>query len=244
MDRRVSSGVRGLDEMLGGGFLSGSLNLVRGAPGVGKTSLALHFLIDGALRCRELGLLVSFEEFPRSLYRDAESLGLNLREAEEQGCLKVMFTSPEVLLASIEDEGSPINRMIVENDLRRLVIDSASHFGRLGDNLGELRGIHTSVTNGLRRGDVTTVLLAEEGRHDYHRVADGGLSFLVDGIILMRYVEVDSSMQRAVVVVKTRGSEHANSIMRYELGPGGMSVIEPFVGQEGLLSGISRRTLP
>ncbi|MCK4315446.1 MAG: hypothetical protein KAX24_06720, partial [Anaerolineae bacterium] len=71
-DKRVPTGIKGLDEMLDGGLLPGSMVLVRGAPGTGKTSLALQFLIHGAAKHNEPGLLISFEEFPSSLYRDAE----------------------------------------------------------------------------------------------------------------------------------------------------------------------------
>ena len=98
-EKRVTTGIKGLDEMLGGGFLPGSGVLVRGAPGIGKTSLALPFLIHGATKHNEPGLLITFEEFPSSFYRDAEALGWDLRGIEADGKLHLMFTSPEVFLS-------------------------------------------------------------------------------------------------------------------------------------------------
>jgi circadian clock protein KaiC len=242
-DKRVTTGVKGLDDMLSGGFLPGSMVLVRGAPGTGKTSLALQFLIHGAAKWGEPGLLMSFEEFPSSLHRDAEALGWNLRELEASGKLHLMFTSPEVFLASLESPDSRLNQLLLEANIRRLVLDSISHFNRLTSDMQALRHIYASVANGLRREGVTAMLLGEEGRGGYRRAFIGGLSFIVDNIILLRYVEIESAMQRAIVVLKMRGSDHAKEIRRYEIGPGGLTVLDVFEGREGLLSGMPYRAL-
>lgn len=241
MNERVSTGVKGLDEMLSGGFLPGSMVLVRGAPGTGKTSLALQYLIHGATKCGEPGLLISFEEFPSSLHRDAEGLGWNLKELVADGKLHLMFTSPEVFLAGLESPDSQLNQLILNGNIRRLVLDSVSHFDRLTGDVQKLRSIYTSVANGLRREGITAVLLGEKGRVDYRFVFRGGLSFIVDCIILMRYVEIESTMQRAIVVLKMRGSDHAKEIRRYEIGKGGLKVLDVFDGREGLLSGMPYR---
>lgn len=243
-NERVSTGVKGLDEMLRGGFLPGSMVLVRGAPGTGKTSLSLQFLIHGATKYNEPGLLITFEEFPHALYRDASELGWDLKGLEETGKLRVMFTSPEVFLASLRSPESPLNRLIMESNVKRLVLDSVSHFNRLTDDMHELRHIYASVANGLRREGITAMLLGEEGRAEYRRADKGGLSFVVDTIILLRYVEIESAMQRAMVVLKMRGSDHSKEICRYEIEEGGLTILEAFEGREGLLSGISHRALP
>ncbi len=243
-DKRVSTGIKGFDEMLNGGFLPGSMVLVRGAPGTGKTSLALQFLIHGAAKYNEPGLFISFEEFPNSLYRDAEGLGWDLRELEANGKLHLMFTSPEVFLASLESPDSSLNRLILDADIRRLVLDSVSHFDRLTDDMQELRDIYTSVANGLRREGVTAMLLGEEGTTEYQRAFKGGLSFIVDAIVLLRYVEIESAMQRAIVVLKMRGSNHAKEIRCYKIDAGGLTILDVFEGRQGLLSGIPYRALP
>ena len=243
-DKRISTGVKGLDEMLGGGFLPRSMVLVRGAPGTGKTSLALQFLIHGATKQNESGLLISFEEFPSSLYRDAETLGWDIGDLETSGKLHLMFTSPKVFLASLESPDSRLNRMILEENIQRLVLDSVSHFDRLTDDAHELRRMYTSVANGLRREGITGMLLGEEGRSMYRRAFKGGISFIVDAIIMMRYVEIESAMQRAIMVLKMRGSNHAKEIRRYEIKTGGLEVLDVFEGREGLLSGSPHRSLP
>ena len=88
------------------------------------------------------------------------------------------------------------------------------------------------------------MLLGEEGRSGYRRIARGGISFIVDAIVMLRYVEIESAMQRAIVVLKMRGSNHAKEIRRYEIGPGGIEVMDVFDGRGGLLSGASYRAMP
>ncbi|MFN2166760.1 MAG: RAD55 family ATPase, partial [Anaerolineae bacterium] len=108
---RVRLGVSGLDQMLDGGLLSGSIALLQGAPGTGKTTLGMQFLNEGVAR-EEAGLLVTFEQFPHTLYRDALTHGWNLREYEQEGLLRVVFTSPQVFLSSLQSPISPINSAI------------------------------------------------------------------------------------------------------------------------------------
>lgn len=243
-DKRVPSGIEGLDTMLSGGFLPSSTVLVRGAPGTGKTSLGLQFLISGATKYNEPGLFISFEEFSSSLYRDAESLGWNMEEVEAGGKLHLRFTSPEVFLAGLDPPDSRLNQLLLEANIKRLVLDSVSHFDCLTGDTQKLRRMYASVVNGLRREGITAMLLGEEKRTDYRWAFKGGLSFIVDTIILMRYVEIKSTMQRAILVLKMRGSNHAKEIRRYEIGRGGLVVSDVFEGREGLLSGSPRQALP
>jgi len=239
-DARLPTGVTGLDEMLRGGFLPNSVIQVRGAPGTGKTSLAIEFLLQG-VRQDETGLFITFEEFPHSLYRDAESLGFDLRSPEKEGKLRIIFTSPSVLLKSLQDPTSSIHTYLRETDVRRAVLDSATHFNRLTNERVELRRIYTSLVNSLRRERITTLLLTEEKRSEYRRTDRGGLAFLVDGIILLRYVEVESAIRRAIVILKMRGSDHDRAIRDYYIEKGGLVVGDIFERRGSILSGISRR---
>ena len=117
-EQRVATGIPGLDEMLSGGFVPGSAVLVRGAPGCGKTSLGLQYLVHGA-RNNQPGLLISFEEFPSSIHRDAESFGWNLTKMEEDGRLHLLFTSPQVLLDSLSSPNSSLSRLMLEGGIQR-----------------------------------------------------------------------------------------------------------------------------
>jgi circadian clock protein KaiC len=237
---RVETGIAGLDKMLSGGLLPGSANLVRGAPGTGKTLLGVQFLVHGAA-LHEPGLIISFEEFPQALQSDALSLGWDLRALQEQDLLHLYFTSPQVLLKSMESPTGPLSELFIEKGIRRVVLDSVTHFTRLTNDPQELRSIYHRLINALKREGTTSLLLAEEGRIDAQRTERGQLSFVVDSIILLRYVEIESAIQRAIAVMKMRGSDHVKEIRRYEIRRGGLVVTGVFEGREDLLTGISHR---
>ncbi len=239
---RLSLGSAELDKMIGGGLIKGSATLVSGAPGVGKTTLGLQFLISG-IQFGQTGLMVSFEEFPASLIRDAKQLGWDLNELEKAGQFGIIFTSPEIFLESLKaGEAGPIAEKIRTLNPDRIVIDSASHFQRLTDDVLELREIYNTLVNAMKRQDMTSLLLDEAlNVLQAQRGRMASLPFVVDTVLLLRYVEVDSSIQRAIAVMKMRGSTHQKEIRRFNIMQGGLQLGDPFTGREGILSGTTHR---
>ena len=242
MSKRVQTGVPGLDEMLHGGFLEGSAVLVQGAPGTGKTTLGLQFLHTGIVKEDEPGLLITFEEFPYSLLRDANAHQWDLRALEEANKLRIIFTSPNILLSNLQSPTSPLNRTIMNWGVRRIVLDSVSHFSRITRDRNQLRDIYTTLVNGLKREGITSILTSELSGTKLYAERDK-LSYVVDTILMMRYVEVNSAIQRALLILKMRGSAHDKGIHRYEIKPGGIEVTDRFEGLQGLLTGMPVRTL-
>ncbi len=241
MTNRVRTGVPGLDEMLSGGFLEGSTVLLLGAPGTGKTTLGLQFLYNGIVQDDQPGLFITFEEFPYALLRDAQGHKWDLRALEEANKLRIIFTSPQILLSNLQSPASPLNRTILEWDVRRIVLDSITHFTRMTSDPIRLREIYSMVVNGLRREGVTSILTSETHTGLLNLDQDK-LGYVVDTILMTRYVEVDSAMERAIMVLKMRGSEHASGIYRFEIQQGGVRVTHKFEGLQGLLTGMPRHT--
>jgi circadian clock protein KaiC len=240
MTKRVRTGVPGLDDMLCGGLLEGSAVLIQGAPGTGKTTLGLQFLYNGIVQEDEPGLLITFEEFPYSLLQEAMSHKWDLRALEEANKLRIIFTSPHILLSSLQSPSSPLNRTIMSWGVRRIVLDSISHFTRMTRDPVKLREIYTTIINGLKREEITSILTSETSttRLYPHR---NKLAYVVDAILMMRYVEVDSAIQRALLVLKMRGSAHEQGIYRYEIRQQGVVVTNKFEGLQGLLTGMPTR---
>jgi circadian clock protein KaiC len=241
-EARITTGIPGLDEMIGGGFIPNSAILLRGAPGTGKTTFGFQYLLEGT-RLGEPGLFISFEEFPQSLYRDADSMGWNLAGLEKEGKLQIIFTSPQVLLQSLGSPESRITQALHQTGIRRVVVDSLTHFTQVIRDPHELRQVYHQVINAFRREGATALYLGEEMRSDFTTREKGRLSFIADQIIMLRYLEIESAIERALVVLKMRSSAHDTAIYRYTIGPQGITIGKRFEGHAGLLSGLAERSM-
>lgn len=239
---RVKTGIPGLDEVLFGGYLRQSANLIEGAPGTGKTTFGMQFIYNGIAKYHEPGLILTFEEFPQQYYRDAEGFGWNFRELEAQGLLRVIMTSPEVSRHDLESVGGMIETMAREMGATRILVDSLSHFERLTSDPVELRALLYSFVNALKREGLTSILTRESsalfGQSDD---SDSDVAFLADSYSLLRYVEIESAICRALLVLKLRGSDHAKDIRQFAITEKGIEVRSRFEGHEGLMSGSPRR---
>jgi len=239
---RVTTGIPGLDEMLLGGFLPQTANLVEGAPGTGKTTLGMQFIHHGIAACGEPGLILTFEEFPQQYYDDAASFGWDFRQMEREGTLRVVMTSPEVSKADLEQVGGRIERLVQEIGVKRVLVDSISHFERLSETPSELRALVYGFVNALKREGLTAVLTRESmALLGEAEGADDTLTFLVDSYTLLRYVEIDSAVHKGLLVLKMRGSNHDKGIRQFDVTSRGIEVRAPFEGREGIMSGSPRR---
>ncbi len=240
--KRVKTGIPGLDDMLLGGFLPQTANLVEGAPGTGKTTLGMQFIYHGIVARGEPGLILTFEAFPQQYYRDAASFGWDFRQLEREDQLRVVMTSPEVGKAGLEEVGGRIERLIREINAKRILVDSLSHFERISDGPANLRHAAYGFINSLKREGLTAVLTRENaallGDPDG---ADDDLGFMVDAYVLLRYVEIESAVHKALLVLKMRGSDHDKGIRQFEITSRGLEVHAPFEGREGIMSGSPRR---
>ncbi|MBN1486438.1 MAG: ATPase [Anaerolineae bacterium] len=244
MNQRVNTGVPGLDKMLNGGLLPQTSNLVEGAPGCGKSTLGMQFIYEGTQK-GEPGIILTFEEFPQQYYRDAATYGWDFKKLEREGLLRVIMSSPEVSKADLERVNGTIEKMIDAIHAKRILVDSISQFERMSEDPVVLRNLIYSFLNSLKRKGLTTMLTRESsylwGESDTEEELDSGLSFVVDSYITLRYVEIDSTVNRAIIVMKIRGSAHDTRIFQFDIGAQGMEVGKPFEGQEGILSGAPTR---
>lgn len=242
---RVKTGIQGFDDMLGGGFLPQTANLVEGAPGTGKTTLGMQFIYNGIVKYNEPGLIITFEEFPQQYYHDAASFGWDFAKLEAEGKLKVIMTSPEVSKADLENVGGIIETQVAQMGVRRILVDSITHFDRLTQNPTELRRIEYGFINALKREGVTSLLTKESSALlGEAPEGDSEIAFVVDSYSILRYVEIDSAISKAILVLKMRGSDHAKDIRQYEIdSQTGFQLKSKFEGQEGILSGNPRRSM-
>lgn len=231
--------------MLGGGFLPQSANLVEGAPGTGKSTLGMQFIYNGIVKYNEPGLILTFEEFPQQYYADAASMGWDFAKLEKEGMLKIIMTSPEVSHSDLENVGGIIETYVADMGIKRVVVDSITHFERLTTDPIELRNIQYGFINALKREGLTSLLTKESATLLGESAnPNSDIAFVVDSYSILRYVEIDSAVSKALLVLKMRGSNHAKDIRQYEIEPNvGIQLKEKFQGREGILSGNPRRSM-
>lgn len=220
-DRRLKSGVPGLDELLGGGLLERSATLVSGSAGTGKTTLGLQFISEG-LRQGERGLFVSLEEGPAQILKAARAIGLSLDAALETGHVEVLYLSrndvqASQFLAILADK-------IRTNEVRRVVLDSASRMALAGLVAEDWQPLAQLMMRFKALGATTLFTLESKSMYPTGTITDHGLSPIADNIVLLRYVDLADGIRPSLAVVKTRGSEHSFRNSYYTIAQGGLHI--------------------
>jgi circadian clock protein KaiC len=233
---RLSLGVKGLDEMLGGGIPAGHSVLVAGPSGSGKTMLATEFIMEGA-RHDEPGIIAVFEKRPNEYGQDGSS-GRAFERLVGDRKVGIIHTRP--LDLSIDETLHDIAEAIGRFKARRVVIDSLSGFElALAPTFREefRESLYRMVTVLTGMG-ITLMMTAElEDRYDDLRFSPHSTAFLTDAIIMQRYIELKGRLQRIMAVVKVRGSAHSTDLRAFEIGEEGIVVGETLGRYEGLLTG-------
>lgn len=228
---RLSMGVPGLDEMLGGGLPRGYSVLVAGPSGSGKSILATAFLADGVRR-GETGVMAAFEQHPN------KSRNRELFDLIESGQVGLVDTRAPDL--SIDE-----TVLLLINEVRRLaakrvVIDSLSglELSLPPTFRDDFRESLLQLVSVLARSGVTVLVTSElEDRYTDLRFSPYGAAFLTDAIIVQRYIELGSRLRRVMAVVKVRASAHSDELREFTIHADGIHIGEMLPDQEGLLGG-------
>jgi circadian clock protein KaiC len=235
---RVSSGVKTLDEMCGGGFFKDSIILVTGATGTGKTLLVSKFLQDGCIN-GERAILFAYEESRAQLSRNAFSWGINLEELERQELLKIICTYPES--TGLEDHLQIIKSEIAEFKPSRIAIDSLSALAR-GVSNNAFRQFVIGVTGYAKQEEITGFFTNTTDQFmGSHSITDSHISTITDTILMLQYVEIRGEMARAINVFKMRGSWHDKGIREYNITADGPEIKDSFRNYERIVSGSPTR---
>ena len=228
---RLTMGVPGLDNMLGGGLPSGYSILVAGPSGSGKTILATAFLAEG-VRVGEPGIIVAFEQTP------SQSRTRTIDDMVRAGQIGLINTRS--LDLSIDEVVQRLIDMIHQKKATRVVIDSLSGFElavapSFREDFRESLFRMVAVLAGL---GVTVMMTSElEDRYTDLRFSPYGSAFLTDAIIVERYIEIESRLKRVIAVVKVRGSAHSDELRQFEITDDGIVIGKPVRDYEGLLGG-------
>jgi circadian clock protein KaiC len=235
-DERVSFGVPDLDALCSGGAIKSSSTLVAGGPGTGKTLLGLHFLAQHGKA--GAGLMIAFQENSAQLLARAESFGLKGRLGIGEGHTRILALSPVEL--TLDEAALVIRRAVDEGGVRRLVLDSVAELESAAEDKSRFDDFLASMVGFFRQREVTTLMTKELPQlfGGEITITSEGLSYIVDNIIMLRYVEVGSELKRAIGVLKMRGSDHDKGLRQFTINSGGVHIGEKFDGLEGIVTGI------
>jgi circadian clock protein KaiC len=244
-NERRSTGIAGLDEMMGGGIPVGDSLVLAGPTGTGKTTFAMKFVAAG-LRAGEAAVIAIFEEHPDGYLQRAKSLEVDLREAMREDKLRIIYLRP--LDLSVDETLEEIRTSVEQIGATRVVIDSISGFEMalaptfredFRESLYRLIGALT----GLGVTMFSTVEVVEGERGAGLHLTGHQVSFLTDDILSQRYVEIEGELHKALVVVKMRGSNHSREFRIYEITAAGVQLRESLRDYHGIITGMPTRQL-
>lgn len=237
---RVSTGIRGLDEIIEGGYPRNSVILIAGGPGTGKTLFCLQYLYEGA-KNGEYGIYLTFEEDPKDLKEASKKIGISLESLDKIKIIKPEnITDIPQIIKILEDE-------VKKNNVKRLVIDSissleilASTFPSVGFDVSPIklregykvmpqkeaiiRKFLYNIVKYLKSLNVTALLTSEAQNEKYSR--SGVIEFLADGVIKLSAEAVGNILERSLYIVKMRKTKVEGGIYRISIEKGGIRIIE------------------
>lgn len=223
--KRSVIGVEALDTLIGGGIFDGSTTMVVGVSGVGKTVLGTQLLLEGAKQQAKRGLLISLDEHPAQIARNAETIGLDMQGEIDAGMIHILFESPQEL--DVDVHFARIVEMIEQYDIQRMVIDGMTSYSTALAEKSVYRDFFHALVAYSKHRLMTTFFNYENpeflGISSY--MPDFPVSSIVDNLILLTLVEMNNSLRRCLTVVKARGSKHSFNSCEYVIGQGGIKLL-------------------
>ncbi len=233
---QVASGVGELDTLLGGGLERGTSTLVMGAAGTGKSALATQYALASAER-GERSIVFTFEETLGSWLTRANALGLRVAPHVDGGRIQLVHVDPSEL--SPGELAAMVRNAVESEGVKLVVIDSLNGYLQSVPEEGFLMlHLHELLTYLSQRGVTTLLIMAQYGLLGPAMQSPVDVSYLADGVVLMRYFEAGGEVRQAISVVKKRSGRHERSIREFKLAQGGVRVGAPLREFHGILTGV------
>jgi len=234
---RVSAGFERLDTMLGGGLFRGSSTLITGVPGTSKTTLSGKF-VEAACRRDERTLFVSFDEGPDRIVRNLTSVGIRLKPYLESGVLRMYSGRTESVAA--EDHLVKLKALIREHQPRCMVIDPLSAIAKAG-GLAAARSVANRFIYAAKEQKITVVVTAiNEGDQPETEATDLQISTIADTWIHLSYLIRGGERNRALTIIKSRGTWHSNQVRELILRDEGPMLADVYTAGGEVLMGTLR----
>jgi circadian clock protein KaiC len=233
----IGSGIEGLDALTHGGIERGTVTVLSGPSGVGKTSIGAHFMQEAARR-GEHSVIYSFEERRSTFVHRLGQIGIPVSDLLEQGNLAFEYIEP---LHYNPDRFALLVREAVERDgVRVVMLDSLSGYRQSVHGEDMVGRVHALCRYLVNMG--VTVIIVNEARSvsgAEMAATEDGLSYLADSIILLRYVESDGALHKTISVLKKRTSDFEKTLRNFDFTPAGVEIGAPARGLHEPLKGVA-----
>jgi circadian clock protein KaiC len=234
---RVSAGFARLDTMLGGGLFLGSSTLITGVPGTSKTTLAGKF-VEAACRRGDRTLFVSFDEGSERIARNLTSVGIHLKTYVKSGLLRMYSGRTETI--SAEDQLVKLKSLIREHRPRCMVIDPLSAIAKSG-GIAAARGVANRFIYLAKDEKITVMVTAiNEGDKPEAEATDLQISSIADTWIHLSYLIRSGERNRALTIIKSRGTWHSNQVRELVLSNAGPMLADVYTAGGEVLMGTLR----
>ncbi|MEO5729992.1 MAG: ATPase domain-containing protein [Byssovorax sp.] len=232
---QISSAIKGIDDLTGGGLGRGNSTLIMGPAGAGKSTLAIQYVVAAAARGERSAMFV-FDESLGTLFARAEALSMPLRAAVRDGLVSVQQVDPAELTPG--EFGCEVLKAVEEQDARVVVIDSLNgYLNAMPEERYLTLHLHELLCYLGERGVATILVMAQHGLIGSGMTASVDVSYLADCVILLRYYEANAQIHKAISVLKKRSGPHEKFIRDYDLRSDGIHVGPPLTQFRGLLTG-------
>jgi circadian clock protein KaiC len=232
----ITSGVPELDKLLNGGVERGTVTIVSGSPGVGKTTTGVQFMKEAAGR-GERSVVYSFEEAKNTLVHRCESINMPVTEMMDKGTLAI--EEVEALQLSATEFAHRVREEVEENNTRIVMIDGVEGYRlALRDQDEDIINELHSLCRYLKNMGVTVILMNEmQTIVGEFQLTQEGLSYLSDNIVFIQHIEMESEMRKVIGVLKKRTSDFERHVREFRITEYGLQIGEPLLGLTGILSG-------
>lgn len=221
--KRIGTGIPGLDGLIEGGFIQGSVNMVTGSTGTGKTLFGSQFLWHG-LQKGETGVYITMEEDPIDIKEDVASFGWDFDKYEKKKLCRIIYHDP----AQVNNLPSIMMEEIAKIKANRLVIDSTSVLGLNIEKPSQIRRRLFGVVSALKNHDGCTALVLTEVPEDSKALSRWGVEeFVVDGVLVLNYLGIGEAYNRSLMIRKMRRTDHGKDIYPFEITRNGIVVKKP-----------------
>jgi len=236
-NERISTGVAGLDAMLGGkGVYRASSILISGTAGTGKTTIASHFA-DAGCRRGERCLYFAFEESPDQIVRNMRSVGVDLKPWVDGGLLEIQSNRPSIY--GLETHLTTMFREVRDFRPQLVIMDPITSFLR-SDGGNDAEAMLVRMIDFLKGGEITSVLTSLTRGGSALEQSEAGVPSLIDSWLVWKGIEQQGELNRGLYVVKSRGMNHSEQIRELQLTEEGVRLKDAYVGPEGVLTGSAR----